>query len=284
MTALQTTCEISAAIQQHQISVVDAVEWFLQRIEAYNKTLSAIVTLDVEQARLQAHEADHALARGQTWGPLHGIPMTIKDSFDTKGMRTTAGYKPFSNRVPDKDALLVSRLRQAGAIILGKTNLPSLASGIQSINSVFGRTNNPWSLACTPGGSSGGSAAAVAAGMTTLELGSDIGGSIRIPAHFCGVYGLKLTGQARLGIGHVSSARPLKLPQEWFTLLDLASFGPLARSISDLSLAFSVLADWASDESPVPPSTPLRIAVTDDFGGTLLQRILKLRFRTLLSA
>ena len=262
---MQTAQELAIAIQQKQVSALDTVEGFLERILHYNGQLNAVVTIDTEYARRRAHEADLALARGETWGPLHGVPMTIKDSFDTGGMRTTAGYKPFSKRVPSEDALLVSRLRNAGAIIIGKTNLPSLASGIQSNNAVFGRTNNPWNRSYTPGGSSGGSAAAVAAGLTSLELGSDIGGSIRIPAHFCGIYGLKMTGQARFGKGHISSSRPLKLPAQYRELLDMASFGPLARSMEDLHLAFNILADWASDRAPDPPLKPLRIAYSDSF-------------------
>ena len=185
-------------------------------------------------------------------------------------MRTTAGYKPFSKRVPREDALLVNRLRQAGAIIMGKTNLPTLASGIQTDNPVFGRTSNPWDLSRTPGGSSGGSAAAISAGLTSLELGSDIGGSIRIPAHFCGIYALKMTGQARLGKGHIASPRPVSLPDQWRSLLDIAAFGPLGRSVIDLRLAFSVLADWAHSEKPVTQTTSLRIAFSDDFGGAPL--------------
>ena len=152
---------------------------------------NAIITIDAERARQRAKDADGALARGESWGPLHGVPITIKDSFETVGLRTVSGYPPLSENLPETDAPPVARLRAAGAIILGKTNLPTLASGIQCNNPVFGRTLNPWDTARTPGGSSGGSAAVVAARLSYLDLGSDIGGSIRIPAHFCGVYGLK---------------------------------------------------------------------------------------------
>jgi len=139
---------------------------------------------------------------------------------------------------PHDDAPPVARLRQAGAIILGKTNLPTLASGIQSNNPVFGRTNNPWDRERTPGGSSGGAAAAISAGLSTLELGSDIGGSIRIPSHFCGVYGLKASGGRVIGKGHLASPKQLLLPPGWEPLLQLASIGPIARSIDDLRLSF----------------------------------------------
>lgn len=262
---MQTASELSIAIRQQQISALDALELFIQRINSCNKQLNAIVTLDADSAWYQARAADEALHHGQLLGPLHGVPITIKDSFDTRDMRTTAGYPPFSNRVPLEDALLVSRLRHAGAIIIGKTNLPTLASGIQTTNPIFGTTNNPWNPACTPGGSSGGSAAAIAAGLSALELGSDIGGSIRIPAHFCGIYGLKMTGQASLGKGHIASPRPLQISEQYRTLLDMASFGPLARSVDDLQLAFSVLTDHK--DSSAPAASP-RIAYTDDFGGT----------------
>ncbi len=264
---MQTVGNPATTSRPAQMSSVERVEYYLSRIETYNPALNAVVTLDAEGALAQARQADQTSASGET---LHGVPITVKDSFDTKGMRTTAGYKPFSERVPAEDALLVSRLRQAGAIIMGKTNLPALASGIQANNPVFGRTNNPWDLSRTPGGSSGGAAAAIAADLTALELGSDIGGSIRIPAHFCGVYGLKMTGQVRLGKGHVSSPKPLNVSEQVRKLLDIAAFGPLARSVDDLRLAFSVLADWAEGEPPAPQPASLRIAYTDDFGGTPL--------------
>jgi amidase len=167
----------------------------------------------------------------------------------------------------------VGRLRDAGAIILGKTNLPTLAAGVQTNNPVFGRTNNPWDLRRTPGGSSGGAAASICAGLSFLELGSDIGGSIRIPAHFCGVYGLKATAGRIAGKGHIASVRPLEIPSGFDALLQLASFGPIARSIDDLALALPIIS-----EPGTPPLgahtcsaiSELRLAWTDDFGGVPL--------------
>ena len=204
--------EVAHAIRNGHLSAVDVIEWQLDRIARYNPALNAVVTLDASGARRRASEADRALGKGVLWGPLHGVPVTIKDSFDTAGLRTVSGYRPFARRVPLEDAAPVARLREAGAIILGKTNVPTFASGIQTDNPVFGRTNNPWDLRRTPGGSSGGAAAAISAGLSFLDLGSDIGGSIRIPAHFCGVYGLKPTAGRVAGKGHIASARRLEIP------------------------------------------------------------------------
>ena len=274
--ALMTASQAAEAIRSGQTSSYELVKELLARIEKYNPILNAIVTLDAEGALRQARIADEAQQRGEETGPLHGVPITIKDSFETKGMRTTSGFPPFANRIPDEDAPPVARLRQAGAIILGKTNLPTLASGIQSNNPVFGRTNNPWDQTRTPGGSSGGAAAAISAGLSYLELGSDIGGSIRIPAHFCGVYGLKCTGGRVSGKGHLSSPKRLAVPKGWEALLQLGSMGPLARSIDDLRLAFPIIAEPDSpgmpgmEQPPVKNLPQLRIAWTDDFGGAPL--------------
>ena len=246
-----TACEAADAIRKGRATSAALVDALIQRIEHHNRDLNAVVTLDADGARRRAREADAALAEGRTWGPLHGVPVTLKDAFETAGLRTVSGYPGFADHVPTEDAAAVARLRASGAIILGKTNLPPLASGIQSDNPVFGRTNNPWDLDRTPGGSSGGAAAAIAAGLSYLELGSDIGGSIRIPAHFCGVYGLKATGGRISGRGHLSSPKPLALPAGWEPLLQLASFGPIARSIDDLRLALTILAE---------PTTPPLVA------------------------
>jgi amidase len=198
---LLTAVEVAAAMRGGELSASDVLETQLARIARHNPVLNAIVTLDADQARRRAREADQALASGDLWGAIHGVPITVKDSFDTAGLRTVSGYRPFARRIPLKDAAPVARLRDAGAIVLGKTNLPTLASGVQTDNPVFGRTNNPWDVRVTPGGSSGGAAAAISAGLSYLELGSDIGGSIRIPAHFCGVFGLKTTGGRVAGKG-----------------------------------------------------------------------------------
>ena len=268
-----STSQISALLRSGEISSVELVEAQLKRIGQFNPALNAIVTLNQDEARHRADEADQAAKRGEWWGPLHGIPITIKDSFETAGLRTVSGYPPFAHHIPLQDAAAVARLRQAGAIILGKTNLPTLASGIQSNNPVFGRTNNPWDLSCTPGGSSGGAAAAIAAGLSFLELGSDIGGSIRIPAHFCGIYGLKMTSGRISGKGHLSSPNPLSLPSGWEDLIQLASFGPLARTVEDLRLGFAVLRDADLQDlgsRPAHPFKDLRLAWSDDFGGAPL--------------
>lgn len=265
---LGSAAQAARVLQAGEVSAQGLLATLLARIERVNPTLNAIVTLDAEQARARAQAADEALARGERWGPLHGVPITVKDAFETAGMRTVSGYPPLRANVPGQDAPAVARLRDAGAIIVGKTNLPTLASGIQSTNPVFGRTNNPWDLTRTPGGRSGGSAAAVAAGLSFLDLGSDIGGSIRIPAHFCGVYGLKLTGGRIPGKRYIASPRPLTVPAGWEALLQLGAFGPLARSVDDLCLGYTVL-------TGVGPALPratarLRGAWTTDFGGAPL--------------
>jgi amidase len=265
--------QIATLLRSGEITSVELVEAQLERIEQFNPSLNAIVTLNTDQARLRANEVDQAAKRGEWWGPLHGIPITIKDSFETAGLRTVSGYPPFAQHIPLEDAVAVARLRLAGAIILGKTNLPTLASGIQTNNPVFGRTNNPWDLSRTPGGSSGGAAASIAAGLSFLELGSDIGGSIRIPSHFCGVFGLKMTSGRVSGKGHLSSPNRLSLPSGWEDLIQLASFGPLARSVEDLRLSFEVLSNVNTPGMELQPALPIndiRLAWSDDFGGAPL--------------
>jgi amidase len=231
--------EAAHAIRNRRVSSVELTGHMLQRIEALNPRLNALVTLVAGAAMDRARQADEALARGEWWGPFHGVPCTIKDTFETAGVRTTAGALP--DYVPDQDAPVVARLQAAGAVILGKTNVPPLAADWQSFNDIFGVTNNPWDVARTPGGSSGGEAAAIAAGLSFLGLGSDIGGSIRIPAHFCGVYGHKPT----LGVvplrGHIPPP-PGQPPQPLaMGVGNLPVAGPLARSASDLRTALEVI-------------------------------------------
>lgn len=161
-----TAQELARGIYQRQVSATEVLEAHLEQIARHNRALNAIVTLDEERARTRAREADAALARGELWGPLHGVPITIKDSIETAGLRTTSGFPPLAEYVPATDAPVVARLRAAGAIILGKTNLPTLAMDVQTDNPIFGRSNNPWDLTRTPGGSTGGGGAAVAAGLT----------------------------------------------------------------------------------------------------------------------
>src|SRR5260370_10328637 len=173
------------ALHNGHVSAVELLDLHQRRIERYNPTLGAIVTFDVEHARHAANAADEARARGEH-GTLIGLPVTIKDTIDVKGLPGTAGVERYKDRRPAHDAPLVARVRAAGAVIIGKTNVPPYAGDWQAANPVFGRTNNPWDLSRTPGGSTGGGAAALSAGLSPLEFGSDIGGSIRIPAAFCG--------------------------------------------------------------------------------------------------
>ncbi len=269
-----TATEIAEAIRAQRLLAADAVDVCLRRIAAENFRLNAIVTLDEQEARKQAGRADSAVRRGTSLGPLHGVPITITDAFDTAGVRTTSGYPPFASRVPGTDASAVARLRQAGAIVLGKTNLPPLANGIQTDNLVFGRTNNPWDVTRTPGGSGG--AAAAASGMSALELGSDISGSLRISAHFCGIYALKPTAGRTPISGHIASARPPIVPQGGEWLLTLMHAGPMARSVADLRCAYDVLAgpeQLELDPSGDWPAKTPRIAWTFPFGGAPLDAV-----------
>jgi amidase len=228
--------DLAAMIRRKEISSRELLDYFMDAVAEKNEALNAVVTLDEENARQSAAEADEAIARGDALGPLHGLPMTIKDSFETAGLRTTAGAPEFSDHVPSRDADSVAKLKQAGAVVFGKTNLPFMAADVQSYNDVFGCTNNPYDLSRTPGGSSGGAAAALAAGLTSLELGSDIGGSIRTPAHWTGLYGLKPSYGIVPLRGHVPG------PPGTLSADDLGVAGPLARSADDLSIALDVLA------------------------------------------
>src|SRR5262244_1674108 len=231
-----TAQELATSICHRQVSATEVLEAHLAQIARYNPPLNAIVTLDEERARTRAKEADKALARGEVWGPLHGVPITIKDAIETAGLRTTGGFPPLADYVPSRDAPVVARLRAAGAIILGKTNLPVLSADYRADNPIFGRTNNPWDLGRTPGGSTGGGAAALAAGLTPLEIGSDIGGSVRNPAHYCGVYGHRPSETAIPRAGGFPRAdfpNPAGI---------MAVQGPLARSAVDLELLFDVIA------------------------------------------
>jgi len=229
--------EAAAAVRRREVSAVELLDLVLARIERHNPKLNAIVVSTAESARERAAEADRALGRGEVWGPLHGVPMTIKETFEMAGVRTTAGAPFLARHVPERDAVVVERARRAGAVVVGKTNVPFMASDWQSYNEIYGRTDNPWDVERTPGGSTGGGAAAVAAGLSYLSIGSDIGGSIRIPAGFCGIYGHKPT----LGVvpldGHIPPppGTPPGAP------LELPVAGPLARSATDLRLALEVL-------------------------------------------
>jgi amidase len=239
--AFRSATVLAAAIRDRQIGSRELLDYYLARIERLNPCINAVVTLDVERARRRADAADAALRRSVVLGPLHGVPMTVKDCMEVAGLRTTAGAEVHAGHVPAHDAPAVQRLTEAGAVIFGKTNTPSLAMDAQTYNPIFGTTNNPWNAARSPGGSSGGAAAAVAAGLTALELGSDIGGSIRSPAHCCGVYGLKPTYGLIPTRGHIPPAPGAR------TEVDINVLGPLARSAADLDLALDVLAGPDAD-------------------------------------
>ncbi len=234
--AFDPATELARRLRDGELSSRDLLEQYLERIEIHNPSVNAVISVDAVGARRRAEQADVARSRGQLWGPLHGLPMTVKDAYATAGMRTTVGSRALARWVPDEDALIVRRLRDAGAIVFGKTNVPPLELDVQTYNPLFGTTNNPWDLARTPGGSSGGSAVAVAAGLSALELGRDIGGSIRIPAGYCGVYGHKPS------YGIVPDPpHPLTMPG-FRGEVDIVTAGPLARAAGDLELALQVLA------------------------------------------
>jgi amidase len=253
--------QLAQMIRDRQVSSLEVVEAYLTKISRHNSQLNAICTLDAENARTRAKSADLALANGENWGRLHGVPITVKDIFETAGLRTTAGYIPLKDYMPPQDATIVARLKAAGAIVLGKSNMAELGGDYQSTNSLFPRVNNPWNLAYTPGGSSGGSAAAVAAGLSPLDFGNDFGGSIRQPAHFCGVYGLIPTDR-RISTAGVIPETP-GMPT---CLRQMMTVGCLARSIADLQLGFEIIAGADSrrpDVPPIPLDTPSGKPLTD---------------------
>jgi amidase len=236
-TLVFTSASVAArAISRGEITSLDLTKAILRRIEAYNPKLNAIVTLLRKEALLGAKEADRAVNSGEKLGLLHGVPVTVKDCFEMKGVRTTAGSKSLFDYIPKQDSNVVKRLREAGAVIIGHTNIPEMAGDWQTYNPLFGTTNNPWDVARTPGGSTGGGASALAAGLTFLEVGSDLGGSIRIPSHFCGVYGHKPSIGTVSTRGHVPPVPGAPPGEPFFSVA-----GPLARSAGDLRLAMDVL-------------------------------------------
>jgi amidase len=269
--------EIAAAIRARRVSSTEMVDCYLSRIAKHNPALNAVCTLDEAGARKRAKDADDALARGELHGPLHGVPMTIKDALETAGLRTTGGHPPLAGYVPERDASAVARLKKAGAILLGKTNVPPLSADYRADNPIFGRTNNPWDLERTPGGSTGGGSAAVSAGLSAFDVGSDMAGSVRTPAHYCGLFGLKPTERRVPNTGHIP-----ELPGMARGIRHMNVLGPLARSVDDLATILGVIAgpdqaEW--DVPPVPlhdaPERPLasyRLAWSTDFGGIPVTR------------
>lgn len=265
-----TARELSALLSAREVSAREVVQAHLARIERTNPAVNAIVTLVPEQALAEAHEADQRLARGADVGPLHGLPVAHKDTHDTAGIRTTYGTPLLADNVPDRDELVVERMRAAGAITIGKTNVPEFAAGSHTFNPVFGATRNPYDLGRSAGGSSGGAAAALACGMQPLADGSDMGGSLRNPASYCNVVGFR-----------PSPGRVPTWPEEtaWATM---AVQGPMARNVADTALLLSVMAG-PDPRSPISLETPggtfrkslhcdpaeLRVAWSPDLGGRL---------------
>ncbi len=232
----RSASHLLAGLARGDLSSRDLLEGSVARITRYNPTLNAVVAQDLERARQAADLADAQVRRGEPLGALHGLPLTIKDTYEVPGIPCTAGVPKLRAHRPTRPAVAVSRLQEAGAIVFAKTNVPFKASDIQSYNAIYGTTRNPWNPALTPGGSSGGAAASLAAGFTPLELGSDIGGSIRIPAHFCGVYGHKSSYGIISTRGHITGL-PGQLVES-----PLSVAGPMARYANDLQLMLDVLA------------------------------------------
>ena len=226
--------QLAAAIRRKKIGCLELLETYLARVERYNPALNAVVATDLDGARKRARAADRALARKAIWGPLHGVPMTIKESYDVVGLPTTWGVPELKDNYPARNALAVDRFLGAGVVLFGKTNVPLYLADWQSFNAIHGTANNPWDVTRTPGGSSGGAAAALAAGLTGIEAGSDIGASIRNPAHYCGVYGHKPT----YGIAPPrGQALPGRLAPS-----DISVIGPMGRSAEDLELGLAAMA------------------------------------------
>jgi amidase len=233
--AFASATELAQKLRNRELSCEELLDHYLDRVDRYNGELNALVVDIRDQAREDARAADKALASGKDIGPLHGIPMTVKESYNVAGTPTTWGNPDWKDNVVNEDAESVKKLKDAGVIVFGKTNVPLMLADFQSYNDVYGTTNNPYDLERGPGGSSGGSAAALAAGLTGLETGSDIGGSIRNPAHFCGVFGHKPTHNLVWMRGHSP-------PGDMRTSPDISVIGPLARSASDLRTAMEVMA------------------------------------------
>jgi amidase len=257
-TAFLSATALARRIRSGRLSAADALELYVERRERFHARLNAIVVTDIERARKAARAADRAIDRGEKPGPLTGVPITVKESYDVAGLPTTWGVTRHSANIARRNAPAVQRLIDAGAIVWGKSNVPVLLADWQTHNPIYGTTNNPWDTARTPGGSSGGGAAALAAGLTALEYGSDIGGSIRGPAHYCGIYGHKTTFGIVPTAGHA-------LP-DVYAATDMSVLGPLARSASDLELALKLTAGPAGDEARALRLTLPRPAF-DDFKG-----------------
>ncbi|MBV1924672.1 MAG: amidase [Flavobacteriaceae bacterium] len=270
----QSATEITQLIRDRKISCEEVAKQFLNQIDKYNTSINAITDIrDYLDIINEAKTKDLLLEKGELVGPLHGLPMTVKDSFSVKGLLSTNGNPKLKSNIAQEDAALVKRLKDAGAIIIGKTNLALYALDWQSTNPWFGQTNNPYNLNHVVGGSSGGSAAALASGFTALELGTDAGGSIRVPAHFCGICGIRTTESALPNRGNMETPGVPRLGRY------LTSNGPMARNVDDLILAMEIL--WSNEQefSENPPvalkqfkydGSTLRIAFSETLDGIFL--------------
>ena len=259
-TPFASACELAAMIRSGQISAYQLTELYLARIQQHNPALHAIVIGNDADALRTARERDDDLKKNGVRGPLHGVPVTVKESFNLAGLKTTVNFARLKDNVASQDAFVVRQLRDAGAIFLGKTNIPTMLSDHQSFGPIYPTANNPYDLTRTPGGSTGGGAAAVAAGLTALEIGGDINGSIRIPAHFCGVFGLKPTENMPMhGEGHVPP-----VPNSRGGFVAMASVGPLARTMSDIELGWRQINRQAwSYFSHLPSKPRVKNALSD---------------------
>ena len=236
----KSATELASLIRKKKIGSLELLDHFLARIEKYNSRLNAIIWMDRDRARKRAKAADASLRKGKRWGSLHGVPMTIKESYQVAGSPTTWGAPAMKDNVTDTTAVAAQNMIDAGVTLFGKTNVPLMLADWQGYNAVYGVTNNPWDVSRTPGGSSGGSSAALAAGLTGIDAGSDIGSSIRNPAHYCGVFGHKPT------YGLVS-LRGNALPGS-VSAADISVLGPLARSATDLDVALDIMAGPDPDD------------------------------------
>jgi amidase len=237
----RSATELSSLIRSKKLGSEELLDMYLERIDKNNPRVNAVIAMDVAGARRRAKAADDALAKGEHWGPFHGLPVTIKDSFDLAGLPATWGVPELRDHRPATNALAVQRLIDSGAIAFGKTNVAAYLIGWATANDIYGMTSNPWDLARSPGGSSGGAAAALAAGLTALDIGVDFGGGVRNVAHYCGIYGHKPTYGVTNWVGHVMPGIGNKP--------DLAVAGPLARSSDDLKTALSLIAGPTPDDA-----------------------------------
>ena len=253
----QSAKSIAQDIRDKKVSATEVLEAHLARIEEVNPVLNAVVQMATDRARSEAKKADEFLARGESLGPLHGVPFTLKDSIDTEGIITTGGTLGRANFVPDKDATVAARLRDAGAILMGKTNTPELTLAGETNNLVYGQTNNPFDVTRTTGGSSGGAGAIVTTGGAPFDIGSDTGGSVRYPTHFCGIAGIKPNSGRVPRTGHI-------VPYGMGAVDSLTQNGPMARYVEDLSLLLPIISgpDWKDPYIvPMPLGDPASVKI-----------------------